>query len=212
MENINETPIKRALLLMKYDNSKTLTENIKSQRLLNEGLAYNSVANILSKCGAMKNDGGNLDEALISQIQVDFQSAFGSWIGTDLDKMRTALSNLERANYVDLCNVSKLYKQRTNNEFLEDIDSDIDREPEWNEINSVFTKASMNKLGAVDSVKGKFPCATGTPTADGKFLTIKGSNDGNYNLAEDGKIYNTDNTDTGYFGVCVGNTFKIDKT
>lgn len=225
MENINENPIKRALLLMKYDNSTTLTENIEKQRLLKEWDLTSctgkcaTVKRILNSCKAVQlPEKGNLEEVSVEAIVKLFRNSFEGWArGTDLEDLETALSQMDngQANLKDLCDISELYEEKAGESFFEAIDSDIDYEGEWSDIMDAFERAEkrtsagsessqsdvQNTPTNADKIQTNFPCLN-NPEPDGNFIKFEGIKGGYLYIDIDGKIYNSSKTFMNLIGYC----------
>lgn len=211
-----EEALKRAKLMMGYDTSKTLTENVKTlKRPLNEGSNANGVKNILDGCLSKPNDLGApyMDNSDVDRLASAFNTAFASALGTDNDIWRKALKEMTgKGGYADLCNIAKSYEEQADEDFYEGIDSDIDFDGEWSEFVAAFTMMKNRTKGqqktkeadsqTINAWESKFPCVFKTNSnADTTvrkdvnnytYILVKGSSGKNYSLFFDGRLKTED--------------------
>ena len=143
--------LNRALLMMKYDMSKTLTENkVESKNLINEGI-YSNVKTILDGCST--NPGGVYLGGQHADIASKFVKAFGDMMGTNNELWREGLKLMSGGGYGDLCEISKSYEEQAGESFIEGIDADIDYDSEWSEFSATFVKMRDKEKNAPISKK-----------------------------------------------------------
>ena len=131
--------LERSLLMMKYDTSKTLTENeIKVKSLLKEG-ELEGMKSLLNKCSE-----GNLgDPFMTGQEQEEiagmiYQSFKGA--GTDEEMFEQAIDMMNKSGgLADLCAISKNYQEMAGEDLADGIDGDVGGM--WGFGGSLMTKA-----------------------------------------------------------------------
>lgn len=209
--------LQRAKLMMGYDTSKTLTENVKTlKRPLNEGADLaTGVKNILDGCLSKPDDVGNpfMDNSDVDRLASNFVEAFSSAFGTDNDLWRKSLKEMTgKGGYYDLCAIAKSYEEQTGEDFYEGIDSDIDFDDEWSEFGRAF-HAMKNRTKGVQKTKeqesatisgweSKYPCVFKTNSNVDKtvrpdenkfnYILIKGNSGKKYALFYDGRMKSED--------------------
>ena len=209
--------LKRAKLMMGYDPSKTLTENVTTlKRPLNEGADLaTGVKNILDGCLSKPNELGApfMDNSDVDRLASNFVEAFGSAYGTDNDLWRKALKEMKgKGGYADLCNIAKSYEEQADEEFYEGIDSDIDYDSEWSEFVGTFTamknrtkgtqKTKEQESATISGWESKFPCVFKTNSNVDKsvkqdanlfnYILVKGNSGKKYALFYDGRMKTED--------------------
>ena len=133
-DNLAKEALKRSLLLMKYDTSKTLTENeVKvGKKLLKEGELEQMKA-LLAKCPDMKQQPintqvigepamtGQEQEQVAGEIYTAFKGA-----GTDEESFEKAIDMMSKqGNYHDLCAISSNYQEMAGEDLADGIDGDV---------------------------------------------------------------------------------------
>jgi hypothetical protein len=214
-----EEALKRAKLMMGYDTSKTLTENVKTlKRPLNEGADLaTGVKHILDGCLSKPNELGApfMDNSEVDRLASNFVEAFASALGTDNDLWRKALKEMKgRGGYADLCNIAKSYQEQADEDFYEGIDSDIDYDGEWSEFVAAFTmmknrskggqKTKEQESATISGFESRFPCIFKTNSNVDKsvrqdtnlfnYILIKGTSGKKYALFFDGRLKTEDPT------------------
>lgn len=209
--------LKRAKLMMGYDPSKTLTENVKTlKRPLNEGADLaTGVKNILDGCLSKPNELGApfMDNSDVDRLASNFVEAFSSALGTDNDLWRKALKEMKgKGGYADLCNIAKSYEEQADEDFYEGIDSDIDYDGEWSEFVAAFTmmknrtkgqqKTKEQESATISGWESKFPCVFKTNSNVDKsvkqdanlynYILVKGNSGKKYVLFYDGRMKTED--------------------
>jgi|LauGreDrversion4_2_1035121.scaffolds.fasta_scaffold111030_3 hypothetical protein len=220
--------LNRIKLMMDYDTSKTLNENVKTNKLLNEGI-YDKVKEMLDACSTGL--GAEMQTRYMKQSDIDdcagkFVQSFGSAFGTKLDPMREALKIMTaKGGYQDLCMIAKSYEDQAGESFLEGIDADIDYDSEWAEFSKAF-QAMKNRSQAqglktkeaqqanIDWWETNFPCifqSNGNvdekPLPDQNkyyYIRIKGTSNNEYQVFGDGRVKKSDGTATGKKVSCSG--------
>lgn len=212
-----EEALKRAKLMMGYDTSKTLTENVKTlKRPLNEGADLaTGVKNILDGCLSKPNELGApfMDNSDVDRLASNFVEAFSSAMGTDNDLWRKALKEMTgKGGYADLCNIAKSYEEQADEDFYEGIDSDIDYDTEWSEFVRAFTamknrtkgqqKTKEQESATISGWESKFPCVFKTNSNVEKsvrqdanlfnYILVKGNSGKKYALFYDGRMKTED--------------------
>jgi hypothetical protein len=209
--------LKRAKLMMGYDTSKTLTENVKTlKRPLNEGADLaTGVKNILDGCLSNPNGIGApfMDNSDVDRLASNFVEAFSSSMGTDNDLWKKALKEMKgKGGYADLCNIAKSYEEQADEDFYEGIDSDIDYDNEWSEFVAAFTmmknrtkgqqKTKEQESATISGWESKFPCVFKTNSNVEKgvrqdanlfnYILVKGNSGKKYALFYDGRMKTED--------------------
>lgn len=231
MSSKNYSPnesLRRIKLMMEYDLSKTLKENIKTNKLLNEGI-YDKVKEVLDACSTgleQKMQTRYMKQSEIDDCAGKFVAAFGSSFGTKLDPMREALKVMTaKGGYQDLCMIAKSYEDQAGESFLEGIDADIDYDSEWAEFSKAF-QAMKNRSQAeglktkeaqqanIDWWETNFPCifqsngnVDDKPLPDKNkyyYIRIKGTSNNEYQVFGDGRVKKADGTATGKKVSCSG--------
>ena len=211
--------LRRAKLMMGYDTSKTLTENVnKQKRLLSEADSGSSAPGVkatLDGCLSAPNDVGSpfMDNSDVDRLASNFVEAFSSAFGTDNDLWRKSLKEMTgKGGYYDLCAIAKSYEEQTGEDFYEGIDSDIDFDDEWSEFGRAF-HAMKNRTKGVQKTKeqesatisgweSKYPCVFKTNSNVDKtvrpdenkfnYILIKGNSGKKYALFYDGRMKSED--------------------
>jgi hypothetical protein len=209
--------LQRAKLMMGYDTSKTLTENVKTlKRPLNEGADLaTGVKNILDGCLSKPNEIGApfMDNSDVDRLASNFVEAFSSAMGTDNDLWKKALKEMKgKGGYADLCNIAKSYEEQADEDFYEGIDSDIDYDGEWSEFVAAFTamknrtkgqqKTKEQESATISGWESKFPCVFKTNSNVEKnvrqdanlfnYILLKGNSGKKYALFYDGRMKTED--------------------
>jgi len=221
-DNLAKEALKRSLLLMKYDTSKTLTENeVKSnKRLLMEG-PEDSIRKVLSACANRPSREGTLNDA---EIAGGFNQAFnyetlGFLGGTDDSKetgWRKYAEMMKVGNLDDLCNINNRFKEAGYGEFADEIIDDLDDE-EMSELVTVFDmmkrktdkearlSVDNTEMMTIDFWKKQYSCVfvngdnvDSQPRQDRNnqvYILVKGSSGDVYRLYTEGRLKKDSTTD-----------------
>ena len=224
-DNLAKEALKRSLLLMKYDTSKTLTENeVKTnKRLLMEG-PEESIRKVLGACANRPAREGTLNDA---EIAGGFNQAFNYEVlgflgipgGTDDSKetgWRKYAEMMKVGNLDDLCNINNRFKEAGYGEFASEIIDDLDDE-EMSELVTVFDmmKRKTDKEArlsvdnteqmTIDFWKKQYSCVfvngdnvDSQPRQDRNnqvYILVKGSSGDVYRLYTEGRLKKDSSTD-----------------
>ena len=204
--------LNRALLMMKYDSNKTLTENEELIKTLIKEDVEDSVKTVLSACATRGSGEGTLNAA---EVAAGFNKAFnysslGIFGGTDDSKetgWRKYAETMKSGNLDDLCNISNRFKDAGYGDFAEKIISELDDE-EMSELVGVFdmmkyrtdkeAKLSVSNTQQmnINYWRNQFPCVfengdnvDNSPRKDRNnsvYILIKGSSGTQYQLYDGG--------------------------
>lgn len=219
--NINPKEVlERAKLMMSYDSSKTLSENVAKVRVLKEDEidtpTEKAIQKVLNACNQY-NGVGTLDAAAIATA---FNRAFnyqtiGMFGGTNDTLWRQQAAIMKKGNMDDLCNIKREFEDLGFGDFAVQLVEELDDE-ELAELMETF--AAMNyktklqsKLRAdsteqknINEFKSKFRCVfTSQSNIDSSvhydqnkftFIRVKGNSGAEYHLYYDGALKRWDRT------------------
>jgi hypothetical protein len=148
----------RTLLLMKYDTSKTLTENKKKVTEQSDDWRFawddieddidneieKSVQKILSGCSNRPEAEGSIDAASIASA---FNRAFRYRWGTDNTLWRNQLTAMKTGNMDDLCNVKKEFEGLGYGDFAQQLVTELNDE-ELSELMQTFSQMNYRSVKA----------------------------------------------------------------
>lgn len=228
--------LNRVKLMMGYDPSKTLTENVNSVKkpIMEQSGIYGRVKKILDACDAglpSDQSARYMKQPEVDNLAGQFNTAFSSAFGTDNDLWKKALGIMKaKGGYADLCAIAKSYEDQSGESFIEGIDADIDYDSEWTQFVSAFTtmvnrtkegglKTKEAESQTIDSWETKFPCIFKTNSnldqevrKDNNqytYILIKTTSGKNLSLFWDGRLKTQDQKLLGKKLVCSGDKPSI---
>ena len=234
-DNLAKEALKRSLLLMSYDTSKTLTENTSTTKKILKEDQDTAQRNLLAKCDSSD---ASLDKATLfmtNNEHIDsaglFNAAFASALGTDNEKWRQALKLMgDKGGFGDLCIIREKYKEQAGESLEDGIDADIDFDSEYAEFITAFQKMiertkntglKTKEAGSqnIDAWETKYPCVfMSLANTDKKinkdvnnytYIIIKGNSGSQYKLFFDGRIKTMDEKATGKRLTCAGEKIQL---
>jgi len=227
-----EEALNKIKLMMGYDLSKTLKENVSETKgLIKEDDidtdTEKSVQKILGYCSSRPEAEGTLDAASIaSSFNRAFRYQTGGFMGgTDDTLWRAQAAKMKKGNMDDLCNVNREFEDAGYGNFAQSIVDELDDE-EIAELMETFTtmkyrtdKATKLAVTSTEQTninwfKKTFPCIF---ESDGNvdqqirknannyvYILIKGTSGKQYQVFQDGRVKKTDGTATGKKISCNG--------
>ena len=207
-----EEQLKRVLLMMKYDSSKTLSENKTVLSEQSREDERDRVKKILERCKTITIPNiTTANKNIADKFSESFKFFLGSEWGTKTKLWKAALKELGDGNLSDLCQVNKYYNDSYGGDgtFLNHLYGDLSAK-ELTEIVRVFENMSQrdsdNNSGVSNTEsnnlewwKNKFPCVFNSGSVVNNkvyqynglhHLYIVGTSNNKYYLFDDGVLFN----------------------
>lgn len=210
-----EEALERVKLMMNYDLSKTLNENKRNIKVLNEDSidtdVEKSVQRILNACTNRPDSEGTLNAAdIASKFNRAFKYQLGGFMGgTDDSLWREQAEIMKKGNFDDLCNIKNEFESLGYGNFAEQLVEELDDE-ELAELMETFSamkyktdKAAKLAVASTEQkninwFKKSFPCIFDSDSNIDQqvrmnqnnyvYIIIKGSSGKQYQLFADGRV------------------------